>query len=141
MSRNDKPYRFRSRPAVIALIGWWAAVALAVLGWFLLDASLRTEGVRMQQAGIWLIGFAALGSVVGWGASVGSIIRDSGRVRVGAVCLMLLPVLGLVFGWIAVSSTVLNPTDPVTALWLVLSLLLLGVATLLILLPEHLGTH
>lgn len=142
MSRHDQRHRFRSRPAVIALIGWWSAVVLAVLGWFLLDASLRAgDDLRMQQVGIWLIGFAALGSVVGWGASVGSIIRDTGRVRAGAICLMLLPVLGLVFGWIAISSTVLSPTDPVTALWLVLSLLLLGVATLLILLPEHLGTH
>lgn len=142
MSPHDKPYRFRSRPAVIALIGWWSAVVLALLGWFLLDASMRTDdGLRMQQVGIWLIGFAALGSVVGWGASVGSIIRDTGRVRAGAICLMLLPVLGLVLGWIATSSTVLTPTDPATALWLVLSVLLLAVATLLIVLPEHLGTH
>ena len=86
------------------------------------------------------MGFAALGSVVGWGASIGSLVRDRGRIRVGAICLLVIPVLGLVMGWLATSSTVINPQDPIVPLWLVLSGLLLLAATLLILLPEHLGT-
>lgn len=134
--------RFRSRPALIALIGWWAAVVLAVAGWQVLNASLAAgERIGLQQLGIWLIGFAALGSVVGWGASIGSVLRDSGRIRAGAVCLLAMPVLGVLMGWIAATSTVLNPNDPLVALWLIVSGLLLVVATLLILLPEHLGTH
>ena len=52
----------------------------------------------------------------------------------------MIPVLGLVMGWLATSSTVINPQDPIVPLWLVLSGLLLLAATLLILLPEHLGT-
>lgn len=132
--------RFRSRPAVIALAGWWAAAVLGITGWVLLDAALADPG-RSGQVGVWLLGFAALGSVVGWGASIGSVLRDSGRVRAGAICLLVLPFLGLIVGWRAISTTVLSPTDPLAALWLVGSGLLLLLATLLIALPAQLGIH
>ena len=132
---------FRSRPALLALIGWWSAAVLAAVAWWLLDASLTWDtGRRALQAGIWRVGCAALGSVVGWGAGIGSLVRDRGRIRVGAICLLVIPVLGLVMGWLATSSTVINRQDPIVPLWLVLSGLLLLAATLLILLPEHLGT-
>lgn len=141
-TRSAGRSHFRSRPAVIGLIGWWAAAILAVAGWQLLDASLATEGRhRLQQLGIWSIGFAALGSVVGWGASIGSVLRDTGRVRAGAICLLALPLLGIFLGRIAFASTILDPRDPLAAAWLVSSGLLLVIATLLIVLPEHLGTH
>lgn len=132
--------RFRSRPALLALIGWWSAAVLAAVAWWLLDASLTWDtGRRAQQAGIWLVGFAALGSVVGWGAGIGSLVRDRGRIRVGAICLLVIPVLGLVMGWLDLVDGD-QPQDPIVPLWLVLSGLLLLAATLLILLPEHLGT-
>ncbi|MGI5950715.1 MAG: hypothetical protein ACOX61_02545 [Brooklawnia sp.] len=132
---------YRSRPAVIAVIGWWTAAILAVIAWQLLNNSMADGNSRGQQSGIWLVGFAALGSVVGWGASVGSILRDRGRVRAGSICLLLIPVLGLVASWRAVSSTVCDPADPLMALWLVASALLLCIGTLLVVLPGHLGTH
>lgn len=147
MSNNRRPVagsmgraRFRSRPALIALAGWWAAALLAIAGWLVLDASVTAPGRHaLQQLGIWLIGFAALGSMIGWGASIGSVVRDSGRVRAGAFCLLALPLLGLVMSWFAFSSTVLDPHDPLAAVWVILSGVLLLVATLLIVLPEHLG--
>lgn len=132
--------KFRSLPAVIAVIAWWVTVALAFAAWQFLNSSMAAGNHRLEQVGIWLVGFAALGSVVGWGSSIGSILRDHGRVRAGAICLLLVPVLGLIFSWRAVSSTVFDPADPLMALWLVASMLLLGVGTLLIALPGHLGT-
>ena len=133
--------RLRTRPAHLALIGWWAAAVLAIIAWWLLDASMTGDGGhRTQQVGIWLVGFAALGSVIGWGASIGSLVGDRGRIRAGSICLLVIPVLGLLMGWLATSSTVIDPEDPIVPLWLVASGLLLLLATLLILLPEHLGT-
>lgn len=132
---------FRSRAALIAVAAWWLAVLLAVIAWRLLNASMAADRPRLGQIGTWLVGFAALASVAGWGASIGSILRDRGRVRAGAICLLLVPVLGLIFSWRSVSSTVFDPADPLIALWLVGTFLLLGVGTLLIVLPAHLGTH
>ena len=132
----------RSSPAVIAVAAWWTAALLAIAGWQVLNASMAEPDLRgLEQFGIWLVGFAALASVIGWGACIGSVLRDSGRVRAGALCLLLLPVLGLVAGWAAFSSTVLRPADPLMAAWLVASGLLLVIGTLLIVLPEHLGTN
>lgn len=143
---TDGPRRraasFRSRPALIAVVAWWLAAALGLIGWFRLDAAMSApEPGRAAQLGIWLLGFAALAAVAGWGATIGSILRDTGRVRAGAVCLTLLPVIAVVVGWVGTRSTVLSPTDPLAAIWLLSSFLLLGVGTLLILLPEHLGTR
>ena len=38
--------RFRSRPALLALIGWWSAAVLAAVAWWLLDASLTWDTGR-----------------------------------------------------------------------------------------------
>lgn len=125
---------------MIALIGWWAAAVLGVTGWQVLNAALADGPKPLQQLGIWLIGFAALGAVVGWGASIGALLHDTGRVRAGAGCLIALPLVAAAMGWVAVSSTIAKPDDPLGAWWLVLSGLLLLIGTLLICLPEHLGT-
>ena len=97
-------------------------------------------GVVAQRAGIWLAGFAALAAITGWVGSIGSVLKDDGRVRAGASCLLAIPIVSLVMGIIAVSSTVERPTDPLPVLWVIISGLLLLVGTLLIVLPEHLGT-
>ncbi len=123
---------------MIAVIAWWAAAVLGVVGWLLLDAAYADSG-RSGRLAIWLLGFAALAAVLGWGATIGSLLRDRGRIRVGAACLLALPLVGIFFGWLATRSTVIAPTDPLAAWWLLGSFLLLGVGTLLIVLPEHLG--
>lgn len=125
---------------MIAVVGWWLAAVLAVIAWRLLDAALVDEANRAQgQVGTWLVGFAALASVTGWGAAIGALLRDRGRVRAGVVLLICVPLISAIFGWVAVSSTVVHPNDPLAAIWLVIIGLLLAIATLLIMLPEHLG--
>ena len=132
---------FRSRPAWIAVIGWWSAVVLAIVATVLLNSWLADETrIGAQRAGIWLAGFAALAAITGWVGSIGSVLKDDGRVRAGASCLLAIPIVSLVMGIIAVSSTVERPTDPLPVLWVIISGLLLLVGTLLIVLPEHLGT-
>lgn len=126
---------------MIAVVAWWSAALLAIIAWQLLNASMAGDRPRLGQIGIWLVGFAALGSVAGWGASIGALLRDRGRVRVGAGLFLLVPVLGLILGWRSISSTVFDPADPLAAIWLLSSFLLLAVGTLLIALPAHLGTH
>lgn len=134
---------FRSRPALIAVVAWWLAAILGVVGWLVMDAALADPSVggRQAQVGIWMLGFAALAAVAAWGATIGALLRDVGRVRAGAGLLLGLPVAGIIFALIATRSTVIGPTDPLAALWLLVSFLLLGVGTLLIVLPAHLGTH
>ncbi|WIY83148.1 hypothetical protein [Propionimicrobium sp. PCR01-08-3] len=131
---------FRSKAAWIAVICWWAAVLLAVGGLALLNSWLADESrVGAGRAGIWLIGFAAAAALTGTIGSIGSVLRDSGRIRIGAIFLLALPVVGIVVALIAVSSTVLNPTDPLMVIWAIVSALLLFFGTLLIVIPEHLG--
>ena len=57
----------------------------------------------------------------------------------GALLLMALPLVTAAFGYFAVSSTVVNPDDPLAAVWMVVCGILLVFATLLIMVPSHLG--
>ena len=123
----------RSKASIIALASWWAAAVLAVAAWWALNSGDETA----TRIGVWLVGFAALGSVAGWGSSIGALLHDAGRVRIGVICLLALPVVGIVFGFVATNSTVVGPTDPVMAGWLVVSALLLIGATLFICAPSE----
>ena len=130
----------RSRAALLAVIAWWLAIVLAIIAWRSLNAAMGEGGSdSLGQSGTWLTGFAALAAVTGWGCAIGSLLRDRGRVRVGALLLMALPLVTAVFGYFAVSSTVVNPDDPLAAVWMVVCGILLVFATLLIMVPSHLG--
>lgn len=140
MRRRGTGHRRRVRVALVAVGSWWSAAAFAIAAWVLLNRAASGGGRVPAMVGIWLAGFAALASIAGWVASIGSVVRDRGRIRVGAVCLLVLPVLGAGAAWLAVSSTVLNPNDPLGSVWIVLSGILLLTGSLLIVPPEHLGT-
>lgn len=137
---DRRPSGFRSGAAWIAVIGWWAAVALGIIAVVVLNSSLADETrLGLQSVGIWLAGFTALAALTGWVGSIGSVMKDIGRIRVGALFLLAVPPISLVFGIVAVSSTIVRPTDPLLMLWVIICALLLGAGTLLIVLPEHLG--
>ncbi|GAA2179422.1 hypothetical protein GCM10009785_06030 [Brooklawnia cerclae] len=139
--RRTATGRHRIRVALIAVIAWWFAAAFAVAAWALLDRAMSSDDASTPaMVGTWLIGLAALASVIGWASSIGSVVRDRGRIRIGALCLLVLPVLGVATALFAVSSTVERSNDPLAALWLLFSGLLLITGTLLIVPPEHLGT-
>ena len=123
------------------MIGWWTAVVLGIVAVLLLNSWLAdATRIAAQRTGIWLVGFAALAALVGWVGSIGSVLKDAGRVRAGAACLLARPLVSVLVGIFAVSSTVEQPTDPLPVLWTIVCALLLFVGTLLIVLPEHLGS-
>lgn len=133
--------RWRSRPAVIAVVGWWSAIIIAIIGLVLVNMSMADSSrTSLRMAGIWLIGLAVASGLTGWIGSIGSLIKDRGRVRVGAGLLLIIPVVLLGFGLAATSSTVLYQDDPLPSAATVCVGILLFIGTMLIVLPEHLGT-
>ena len=130
--------RFRSRAVVVSLSAWWAAVVLGGGGWWLMGYGLTGPDLAVR-IGTWGLGLAVLAVLVGWGASIGAVLHDVGRIRIGAWCLLALPLVSALFGWGAISSTMTDPSRPLGGLWLVVSGILLVVATSLIVAPAELG--
>lgn len=130
--------RFRSRAVVVSLSSWWTGSLLILVGIWLIGHGWPGPSWALTT-GTWLAGIGLLAVLIGWVASIGAVIHDVGRVRVGAWFLLANPIVSLLFGWRAISSTMIDPSLPLSGLWLVASGILLVVATLLIVAPAELG--
>lgn len=124
-------FQRRSKAVIVALAGWWFAAICALVAWVLFSREAETA----VRVGTWMVGFAAVGTLAGWAGSVGSLLHDRGRIRAGGLSLMLIPFLGIIFSWWILRSTTISARDPIPALWVVLSAVVLIVATGLVVAP------
>lgn len=132
--------RWRTRSAIFAVIAQWLALVLGISGYLVFDYAYQagTATAPGNPLAVIMLLSAVVAGVLAAVFALVAAVKDRGRIRAGAVLIILIPLVVASYLVWAFNSTLTSP-DIWMPLAIISCILALIVATILIVLPEHLG--